>query len=228
MNLIRKIIQNQIDNIINQADGIIGLDHNPSIGSLRESFLIQFFQNLVPESVLIQSGFITDASGNISPQLDFIVVRKSSIPFFEMKEGISVIPIESVILIAEIKSTLRITDLEQIESQVSRITAMNLTGELGQNNFIVPNIILSYDTNINQDTLIEWMGNNGNTVACCIIKKDTLVKDHVIKIFKNQDQGIHHHGVLAFVSTFHKMLEYLDSNRDHKPNMDVYLTGRRN
>ncbi|KXX70403.1 DUF6602 domain-containing protein [Flammeovirga sp. SJP92] len=226
MNLIRRIIQNNINRIISQSEDISALSHNPSIGSVRESFLIEFFRELIPDSVSIKSGFITDASGKISPQLDFIVVKNSSIPFFEMKDDISVIPIESVLLIAEIKSTLTTTDLEQIKSQVSVITSMNLTGEIGKENFIVPNIILAYDTNIKSETLVDWMEENGNSVACCTLKKDTYIKDDKIKVFENCAFNIQHHGVLAFVSTFHKMLDYLGTKRDFKPNMDVYLTGR--
>lgn len=226
MNLIRKIIQTNIDKILTQSEDISGLSHNPSIGSVRESYLIEFFKTLIPDTVSIKSGFITDATGKISPQLDFIVVKNSSIPFFEMKDGISVIPIESVLLIAEIKSLLTTKDLEQIQNQVSLITSMNLTGEAGSENFIVPNIILAYDTNINSDTLAKWIETNGNTVACCSLKKNTFIKDEKVIEFENFAFEIKHHGVLAFVSTFHKMLDFLNSKRDYKPNMDAYLTGR--
>lgn len=227
MNLIRKIVQAKIDSIITLSEDIKGVNHNPSIGAVRESYLIQFFNELIPNSVSITSGFITDATGKISPQLDLIVTKKSSLPLFKLKDEVSVVPIESVILVAEIKSNLTTTDLQQIESQVSCITSMTLTGEHGNENFIVPNIILAYETNIKKETLIDWMDKNGNTASCCTIKNDTFVKDGKTKVFDNFAHDIKHHGVLAFVATFHEMLNYLNTKRDYKPNMNVYLTGRK-
>ena len=228
MNPIRKIIQAQIDHIIQLSNLAGDVEHNPSAGELRESYLIDFFKKLVPSSVELTSGFITDAKGNISPQLDLIVTKKTSLPLFSMKEGLSIVPVESALLIAEIKSTLEKSSLDQVKKQNERISIMNISGEMGNQNFIIPSIVLAYDSKVNQDTLKKWMEENGNTVACCIIKKNTLIKDMNIQVFNNIDHDIKHHGVLAFVSTFHKMLEHLIVNRDFRPNLDYYLTGRPN
>lgn len=226
MNPIRKIVQAQIDNIIQLSDLAGNVEHNPSVGELRESYLIDFFRKLVPSSVELTSGFITDFTGNISPQIDLIVTLKTSLPLFSMKEGLAIVPIESALLVAEIKSTLETKSMEQVKNQNIRIATMKLFGEMGKQNFIVPSIILAYDSKVNNDTLKKWMEENGNTVACCVLKKDTFVKDEKIKVFENCAYGIKHHGVLSFVATFHKMLEYLIDNRDFKPNLDSYLSGR--
>ena len=226
MNQIRKIVQAKIDNIIQLSEIAVDIKHGGTIGELRESYLMDFFKDLIPSSVSLTSGFITDAAGTISPQLDIIVTKKSALPLIEMKDGLSVVPIESVLLVAEVKSTLSTSHFSQIEKQNESITSMKLTGNMGSKDFIIPTIILAYDSEINQQTLIEWMKCNGNTTVCCTFKNDTLVKDRDILVFKNIDFDIKHHGVLAFVSTFYKMLEYLNDERDYKPNLDVYLTGR--
>lgn len=226
MNQIRKIVQAKIDNIIQLSETVGDIKHGPSVGVIRESYLISFFKDLIPNSVSLTSGFITDAAGNVSPQIDLIVTKDNALPLLKLKEELSIVPLETVILVAEIKSNLTIADLSQIETQVANLTSMGLTGQMGAQNFIIPNIILAYDTSVKEETLIEWMKNNGNTVACCIFKKNTLMKDENILVFKNDDFGIKHHGVLAFVATFYEMLEYLCNQRDHKPNLHTYLTGR--
>jgi hypothetical protein len=226
MNQIRRIVQAKIDNIIQLSEIAGEIKHNPTIGELRESYLMDFFKELVPTSISLTSGFITDAAGRVSPQLDLIVTKKSTLPLIKMKDGLSIVPIESVLLVAEIKSDLTTADLKQVEKQNEKITSMELKGEKGSKSFIVPTIILAYDSSVNEGTLISWMRDNGNTVSCCILKKNTLVKDEDIVVFKNIDFDIKHHGVLTFVSRFHKMLEYLNTQRDYKPNLDVYLTGR--
>jgi len=226
MNPIRKIVQAQIDNIIKLSDIAGNVEHNPTIGELRENYLIAFFKKLVPSSVTLTSGFITDAAGKISPQLDLIVTQKTSLPLFSMKEGLSIVPVESALLVAEIKSTLEISSLEQVKNQNARIASMNISGKMGEENFIIPSIILAYDSKVNIDTLKKWMEDNGNTVSCCVLKKDTLIKDSGIVVFENCAYGIQHHGVLAFVAAFHKMIEYLIEKRDFQPYLDTYFTGR--
>ncbi|UPR37056.1 hypothetical protein ISX50_17455 [Vibrio cyclitrophicus] len=226
MNQIREIVQAKIDNVIKLAEVAGGIQHNATIGELRESYLMDFFKELIPSSVSLTSGFITDAGGNISPQLDFIVTKKSALPLIEMKDGLSIVPIESVLLTAEIKSKLSTSHFQQIENQNTKITSMNITGDMGKNNFIVPSIILAYDHDISEERLVDWIGQNGNIVACCTFKRDTYLKNENVETFKNFDFNIKHHGVLTFVSTFHQMLVYLDEKRDFRPNLDVYLTGR--
>lgn len=226
MNQIRKIVQAKIDDVINLAEVAMGIQHNATIGELRESYLMDFFKELIPSSVSLTSGFITDAGGKISPQLDFIVTKKSALPLIEMKNGLAIVPIESVLLTAEIKSSLSTTDFFQIEKQITEITSLQITGDMGSNDFIVPTVILAYDHNIAEKTLLDWMNENGNIVACCTFKNNTYLKYENMKVFKNLDFDIKHYGVLEFVSTFHKILVHLNDERDFRPNLDVYLTGR--
>jgi len=226
VNHIRKIIQARIDNIIQLSDVAGNVPHRPTVGALREEYLTEFFRELVPDSVSITSGFIADATGNISPQLDLIVIQKSSLPLISMKNGLSIVPVESAILVAEMKSTLTTTDLKQVEIQNDSISKLQVTVEIDNSRFIIPTVVLAYDTNIAKETITSWMEKNGNTVAFCILKKDSYVKDVGILVFENEQHGIRHHGVLAFIATFHKALNYLVGQRNFEPNLDAYLTGR--
>ncbi len=225
MNQIRKFIQTKIDNIIQLSDATGDIDHNPTVGELRESYLLDFFRDLIPDSLSVTSGFVADAKGIISPQLDLIVTQKSALPLMNVKEGISIVPVESAILVAEIKSTLSTSHLGQIKKQNSSLASMQLSGEMKEKRFIIPTVILAYDTDIAHETIKSWLLDNGNTVACCIFKKRTYFKDREILVFENEEHGIRHHNVLAFISTFHKALNYLVQNRDFEPNLDMYLTG---
>lgn len=226
MNHIRKIIQARIENIIHLSDVTGSVPHKPTVGGLREEYLSEFFRELVPDSVLITSGFIEDATGNISPQLDLIVTQKSSLPLITMKDGLSIVPVESALLVAEIKSTLNTSDLKQVAAQNDAISKLKVTVDIKDRRFIIPTIVLAYDTNISKETIKTWMEQNGNTVACCILKKDTYVKDKTILVFEHEQYGIKHHGTLAFIATFHKALNYLIQERNFEPDLDYYLTGR--
>lgn len=226
MNQIRKIIQARIDNIIQLSEVAGEIPHQPTVGDLRETYLLEFFRTLVPDSVSITSGFITDFQGTMSPQLDFIVYMKSALPLMVMKDGLSIVPMESVVVFAEIKSTLTTTHLKQVKMQNTTLASMKLSAEIKEKRFIIPSFILAYDTNIASDSLKTWMSTNGNTFACCTLKQDTYIRDEGIRVFDNIAFDIKHYGVLAFIATFYRALHYLVSERDIEPTLDYYLTAR--
>jgi len=223
MNQIKHIIQAQIDQLVQLAEVAGGIKHKPTVGALREEYIIEFIKKLIPDSVNITSGFIVDAYGHISPQLDLIVTKKSALPLMGMKEGLSVVPVESALLVAEIKSTLDITALRQVEKQNESISSMYISGKMGKENFIVPTMVIAYENNVNESTLIEWLESNENTSACCIIKKLTIIKGKPIKVYKNSQTEIQHFAVLTFISKFYGALQYLDVKRDFAPDLSNYL-----
>lgn len=202
--------------------------HNPTVGALREEYLLEFFRELVPDSVSITSGFIVDATGNISPQLDLIVIQKSSLPLITMKDGLSIVPVESAILVVEIKSTLITEDLKQVEAQNDSLSKLQLTIEIENSKFIIPTMVLAYNTNIAEKTIKDWTKQNCNTVAFCILKKNSYFKNSDdILVFDHEKDGIKHYGTLAFIAMFHKALNYLVGQRNFEPNLEFYLIGSR-
>ena len=222
MNQIRAIIQNRIDTLIRLAETAGTIKHRSSVGNLREGYLVEFVRELIPSGVSITSGFLTDALGTISPQLDLILTHNSSLPIIAMQEGLSVVPIESAILVAEIKSTLTTSDLMQIESQNTSIASMKPSGK-SRNEFIVPTYVFAYDTNVSKERLRAWMEQNPNTVAFCMIKKFSMIKGR--GEFSNGEHGIDYYGTLAFVANFYGMIDQLLNLRDFDPHLFHYLTG---
>jgi hypothetical protein len=201
-----------------------GINHSATVGALREEYIIEFIKKLIPDSVNITSGFIVDAYGHISPQLDLIVTKKSALPLMGMKEGLSVVPIESALLVAEIKSTLDIKALAQVEKQNKSISEMYVSGEIGKQKFIVPTMIIAFSTNIKESTLMKWLESNLNTTACCVLKSHTIVKNNPYIIYQNSDSEIRHFATLSFVSMFYNAIVHLNEKRDFVPSMDNYLT----
>jgi len=226
VNQIRRVIQARIDNLMRLAEAASNVGHAATIGQLRESYLMELFRELIPANLALSSGFISDATGQISPQLDFIVTLNSALPLIAMKDQTSIVPVESALLVAEIKSTLSLSALQQVERQNESLALMQPCGEMGQERFIIPTIVIAYESNVANDTLQKWMESNGNTVVCCVLNGDTFMKADGIRVFAKDGHQIKHHGVLAFIANFYSMLEDLNSMRDFKPNLHTYLTGR--
>jgi hypothetical protein len=226
MNQVREVIQARIDNLMRLSDVASTVGHAATIGQLRESYLMEFFRELVPANVSLTTGFVSDANGNISTQFDFIVAQQSSLPLISMKDQLSVVPVESALLVAEIKSSLTTADLDQVSGQNQCLSSMKPAGDAGSKPFIIPTIIVAYENQVASATMEKWLKENGNTVVCCVFNGDTFIKDNGIRRFEKDAFGIKHHGVLAFIATVYRMIEYLDANRDFKPSFDIYLTGR--
>ncbi len=226
MNIIRKILQAKIDNIIQLSEVVRSVPHDPTVGALREQYLSEFLRGIIPDTVSITSGFIVDSFGRISPQLDLIVTKKGLLPLVAMKDGLSVVPVESAILVAEIKSNLTTKNLEQVKHQNNEISRLVPTlQEMDRHvHFIIPTIIMSYDTEIATKTTREWMDQNANTQAFCILKKYTYFRtDSGVRFFENGQKEKQHYGTLAFITMFHRALNYLAAQRNFEPVFDKYL-----
>lgn len=231
MNPIRTIIQCKIDNIIQLAEAAGSVRHNSTAGALREQYLSEFLREIVPDTVSVTSGFIADSFGNISPQLDLIVTKKSLLPLVTMKDGLSIVPVESAILAAEIKSNLTLNNLKkQVEKQNNAISKLAPTVQEKDNHipfpFIIPTIVLSYDTKIAKKNIEEWMDKNRNTQAFCILKKYTYFRgDSGVHFFENGRNEKKHYGTLTFITMFHRALNFLAAQRNFEPVFDNYLIG---
>jgi hypothetical protein len=68
----------------------------------------------LPKFLGISRGFIVDSEGKESKQLDIIIFDANKAPIFFQNESIRVIPIECVYAIIEMKSFLRVSDIEAI------------------------------------------------------------------------------------------------------------------
>ncbi|MBI2125760.1 MAG: hypothetical protein HYU02_00365 [Thaumarchaeota archaeon] len=96
------------------------IEHPGESGIAREHVLADFFRKLLPESFGIGTGFVIDATGGKSRQIDLIIYRKDYHPVFEIG-GVRHFMVESVIVVMENKASLASTDallkgLENIKS----------------------------------------------------------------------------------------------------------------
>ncbi|PPL02471.1 DUF6602 domain-containing protein [Parapedobacter indicus] len=81
-------------------------NHNPTIGVLTEEILRQFLRQHLPKYVSVQQGFIRNQNGETSNQCDIIIYDSTKYaPFYRIND-IVVVPIESVIVVIEVKTTI--------------------------------------------------------------------------------------------------------------------------
>ena len=98
------------------------LIHSGEYGSYREELVKKWLRIFIPEKFGISSGFIINSKGQISSQCDLIIYDKDKTPKIETIENQRFFPVETVILIGEIKSDINsINELNNYLLKLSEI-----------------------------------------------------------------------------------------------------------
>jgi hypothetical protein len=228
MNPIQELLQSEIISLLDKSDGFEAIQHNPTKGTLRENLLINFFRKIIPQKLSINSGIICDAKGNSSTQIDFIVFDNTYLPNIVLSNSIVMTPVESVYLIAEIKSTLRKRDLDQISNARKKMNSLELAFT-GNNEMKVPSTILAFKSSVSKESLKDWLNENGDVVSICVIGHYTISKEKGgIKIYDNSSNVPEYWETLNFsTQMFNYLLEEMKS-RDSIPLWGAYLLGADN
>lgn len=96
------------------------IDHNLTAGEAREAVLISLLQKYLPKRVGVDRGFVIDARGNQSLQIDVVIYDNTVGSVFEVAHT-KFFPCETVLAVGEVKSDLASTaklndSLEKIRS----------------------------------------------------------------------------------------------------------------
>ncbi|WP_209444211.1 DUF6602 domain-containing protein [Pedobacter borealis] len=90
---------------LNQAKGFI-TRHHPTIGIVTEEILRSFLKEHLPKTISVEQGFIRNADGETSRQIDIIIYDSSFFaPFYRIND-IVIVPTESVVAIVEVKTSM--------------------------------------------------------------------------------------------------------------------------
>ena len=158
-----KILKDIFDNLelslVNEMK--IKIQHNLEDGKYREYLVKRILSKIVPAKYEITNGFVIDSDNNKSDEMDIIIYDKSYVPpFFD--ETYTVVPIEAVIAVIQVKTTLTLEELKNSIKNLNSIDALNskvggkiISANGGQimeeKRYVAPyKIIVSYKTTIAQ------------------------------------------------------------------------------
>lgn len=83
------------------------LRHTGEFGTYREAIVHDFLHSFLPQRLAIDSGFIVNALGEVSKQIDLVIYDPSLTPPLESQNRQRFFPIETVIAAGEVKSNVR-------------------------------------------------------------------------------------------------------------------------
>lgn len=81
--------------------------HNTTIGLLTEEVLRRFLATFLPKGVSVEQGFVVDANGELSRQIDILIYDSHRFaPYYRINDVV-VIPSSAVIAVVEVKTTVK-------------------------------------------------------------------------------------------------------------------------
>ena len=228
MNPIQRALQARIQALLASSAEVGAVGHDATVGQLREQLLIDFFTGLVPQSLSCTSGIICDARGNVSRQTDFIVKNDYALPALSMSTTVAIVPVESVHLTAEIKSTLKTDHLTKLASDRDVFNQLQLAtfpvAPVGVD-IKIPSVMLAFDSVVARSTLEQWMSETPDVVAICVIGDFSMAKSQVgIQTFEAVG-GTEYYETLRFAEQLFGFLADSVTTSRGRPLWSAYLRG---
>jgi len=124
MNLLRRTIKARAKSMLEMYDLSGGVEHDAEKGAFREFFLSCLIRPLLPVHFGVGSGVLVDAYGRQSMQSDVVVYDRRQLPPVLLAGDRGVFPLDSVLCVVEVKSTLTATDYDQIVPASRRIAPL--------------------------------------------------------------------------------------------------------
>ena len=187
-NLIQQMLIESANQLLRKLEAVGKVPHDATVGELRETAIASSLQQLLPTGFEVCSGFVTDAYGTISPQLDIVVFQRGVVSPLFLQHKDAVIPFEAFKFAIEVKSTLKTSDFKQLKVQSDSIAEMwnstfmpqrvggvnstTLTFKKGT----PPLLVIAYDNKVAEATLFELLDKSPNIAGIFIIKQGCFIR----------------------------------------------------
>jgi hypothetical protein len=125
--LISNILAALNKEILTELNLAKAITHSGESGRAREQIITTFLGRLLPSSFSVSTGFVIDAAGGISRQIDIVIYRNDYHPVFEIG-GIKHFLIESVAAVIENKASITSTAvLNQALENIKSVKVLDRT-----------------------------------------------------------------------------------------------------
>lgn len=112
-----QVLKARILELLNLFSATGALNHQGQKGGFREQFVKSLLGSLLPHHYGIGSGVVVDYKGGQSPQVDLVIYDRRKMPPILETDGHGVYPIDSVLRIIEVKSTIDKPSIDQFLKQ---------------------------------------------------------------------------------------------------------------
>lgn len=199
-NRINGVISARLKGLIAQVEESEQIKHGSTKGTLREKYITEFLESLLPSQYLVKNGFVCDVLGSISPQIDLILADTSVLPSVTLSHNVSLIPIEAAIGAMEVKSILKTSAFEQLKRQVDAIWSLRPIAERPPPGpFGVRFFIFAYESEVSIERLKKWFETVPALFGICVMKRAFIrrASEGIVAVTDSGEEG-----VLVFISSW--------------------------
>lgn len=136
LSILHRIVDSLATEALAALDLAAAVEHPGESGRAREEILRQFLARILPPSFGIDTGFVVDALGNISRQIDIVVYRHGQFPILDVG-GVKYFMVESVAAVLEVKATVGSTGvMDAALTNLASVKGLDRTNE--DRNRVIP------------------------------------------------------------------------------------------
>jgi hypothetical protein len=117
----QNVFRARVKSAIEMAKAVDDVHHAETKGLIREILVRELFQPLLPPDIGIGTGLVIDMFNNISPQTDIVIFSKTLTPSITIGDGIGLYPIDSCLLLIEVKTKLKMEELKKAHANAMKI-----------------------------------------------------------------------------------------------------------
>lgn len=170
--LVRDILSARISGALAQAGSFSNVEHHGTRGRLREIVLSQLIEPFLPPTWRVTSGLVCSAHGNSytdiqTGQEDLLIFDPSLLPPFFAESEQTLLPIESVLAVVEVKSRLTATGVGTSVAHAKRVRNTHTCLKFGKysNPALATHLdwlrwpsyhVFAFDSDLQGKTKTEW------------------------------------------------------------------------
>jgi hypothetical protein len=101
--------------------------HNPTVGDFSEEAWLKLFQDYLPNRYSAEKALVVDHLGDVSDAIDIVIFDALYTPFLLNKNGVKIVPAESVYAVFEVKQEISKANIEYAANKGESVRSLNRT-----------------------------------------------------------------------------------------------------
>lgn len=215
---INELLVNRLKRLQDDSDLADQVEHPGTKGKMREDALREFLVEVFPARYTIADGFICDLMKQCTPQLDIIICDRERVPGFALSEVTTrFVPVESVLMTIEVKSTLKSDDIDQLEKQIRACQRLRpqppreMKVGAEKRDFVITSFAFAHSSQVSTKTLKEWIATCEHLRGICILGKEYVWSSP--KVITSVESDEEYSETLIFLSGLFHDLERISAER---------------
>lgn len=219
--------------------------HNQTIGILTEEVLRHFLKTYLPKGLSVEQGFIMSKNGELSKQCDILIYDSIRFAPFYRVNDVVIVPVEAVIIVIEVKTTINRTIFNNAIHYFNNIKAISnnkiYTYLFVYNSCEISKLKVFFDSFphkseyklFDHDTFQSLPDEITGINHSFHLEKDSVVIDRDMmgysSFFYENEQGVDISALeIFYLSVYRKVNQYLISvdNNNNKNNIEAYFCAR--